>query len=282
VGERLPGLPLDTFLARYGASCRTKNVVVVPETRAGRLRLATSFLLGRVDPGEGRAYPLPSESRLPTGFIRLDPWEAEYLYLCAQEATIGIVEVGRFHGGSTFLLACANARVPIWSVDLEPQNDARLEQLLADESVGRNVTLVVGDSHRDELPEIGSFDLLFVDGDHSYEGCLGDLERFVPRLAPRGQIVLHDCRAESDVQRAVLDFARDTPLDVVRSPHVPRRHWLTPYGSMAHFVKPAQRLPALSSVRPRLVAAAVGLLTLVFFLAAILPEELGDKPYNVF
>jgi hypothetical protein len=142
--------------------------------------------------------------------------------------------------------------------------------------------LVVGNSRRDDLPEIGAFDLLFVDGDHSYEGCLADLERFVPRLEPRGQIVLHDCRAESDVQRAVLDFAAGAPLEVVRSPHVPRRHWLTPYGSIAHFVKPPRRIAALSSVRPRLVAAAVGLLSLVFFLAAILPEELGDKPYNVF
>jgi predicted O-methyltransferase YrrM len=282
VQERLPGLSFETFLARYGASCRTKNVVVVPESRAGRLRLAASFLLGRVDPGEGRPYPLPSESRLPEGFIRLDPWEAEYLYLCAQEATVGIVEIGRFRGGSTFLLACANAHVPIWSVDLEPQDDERLERLLADEAVGRNVTLVVGDSQRDELPEIGAFDLLFVDGDHSYEGCLGDLERFVPRLVPHGHIVLHDCRAETGVQRAVLDFTRDTPVEVVRSPHVPRRHWLTPYGSMAHFVKPAQRHAALSSARPRLVAAAVAALSLPFFLAAILPEELGDKPYNVF
>ncbi len=275
-------MSFERFDALYGGSLRTKHLLLVPETAAGRIRLVARFLLGRFDPGGRRPYHLPDNSRLPRDFVRLDPWEAEYLYRCAQEAHLGIVEVGRFHGGSTFLLACANPDVPIWSIDVDPQDDARLRRLLAENRVGRNVELIVGDSQRDELPEIGAFDLLFVDGDHSYEGCLADLEHLVPRLAPHGQIVLHDCYAESDVQRAVLDFAQSTELEVVRSPRIPRRHWFTPYGSMAHFTKPYVRPSRLASVRPRLVAAALAAMVLLFGLVALLPEELGDRPYNVF
>jgi predicted O-methyltransferase YrrM len=275
-------MSFERFDALYGGSFRTKHLLLVPGTPAGRLGFAARFLLGRFDPHEQRTYSLSDTSSLPRDFVRLDPWEAEYLYRCAQEARLGIVEVGRFHGGSTFLLACANPDVPIWSVDVDPQDDARLRRLFAENRVGRNVELIVGDSQRDELPEIGTFDLLFVDGDHSYEGCLADLERLAPRLAPNGQIVLHDCYAESDVQRAVLDFAQSTELEVVRSPRIPRRHWFTPYGSMAHFTKPAARSSRLASLRPRLVAAALGAMVLILGLVALLPEELGDKPYNVF
>jgi predicted O-methyltransferase YrrM len=275
-------MSFEKFDALFGGSFRTKHLLLVPETPAGRLGFAARFLLGRFDPREHRAYALSESSRLPRDFIRLDPWEAEYLYRCAQEASLGIVEVGRFHGGSTFLLACANPSVPIWSVDVDPQDDGLLGKLLAESHVGRNVELIVGDSQRDELPEIGSFDLLFVDGDHSYEGCLADLEQLVPRLAPNGQIVLHDCYAESAVQRAVLDFTRGTELEVVRSPRIPRRHWFTPFGSLAHFTKPPARTSPLASITPRLVAAALAAMLLVFMLAAAVPEWLGDRPYNAF
>jgi predicted O-methyltransferase YrrM len=278
----MSGMSFEKFDQLYGGSFRTKHLLLVPETPTGRLGLAARFLLGRFDPHERRAYALPEAARLPRDFIRLDPWEAEYLYRCAQEASLGIVEVGRFHGGSTFLFACANPSVPVWSIDVDPQDDGLLRRLFADYHVGRNVELIVGDSQRDELPEIGRFDLLFVDGDHSYEGCLADLEQLVPRLTPNGQIVLHDCYAENPVQRAVLDFARGTELEVVRSPRIPRRHWFTPYGSLAHFTKPPARTSTLASIRPRLVAVTFAAMLLVFMLAAAVPEWLGDKPYNVF
>lgn len=282
--SELPGMSFDAFSELYGGSFRTKHLVVVPATVEGRVRLAARFLTGRVDTVNKRAYSPRRSSRLPGDFIRLDPWEAEYLYLCAQRARLGIVEIGRFHGGSTFLLACANRRVPIWSIDLDPKDDERLRRLFAENGIGQNVELVVGDSQRDEFPQIGEYDLLFVDGDHSYQGCSDDLGSFGPGLADEGELILHDCYAESPVQRAVLDYASSNELVVVRSPHIPRSHWQTSYGSMAHFTKPRRTAAgrALQALRPQLVAAALTLMVLLFGLAALLPEELGDKPYNVF
>lgn len=188
---------------------------------------------------KGRGYTLPRKSRLPKEFIRLDPWEAQYLFMLAQLASRGIVEVGRFHGGSTFLLSCANRQVPIWSIDVAPTDDDRLTKLFAENETGANVELISGDSHAGAFPQITEYDLLFIDGDHTRHGCLHDLENLTPGLASGGHLALHDCYAEFQVQQAVLDFTAGSGLTTIRSPYVISSHWLTSFGSFAHFVKPA-------------------------------------------
>ena len=229
-------MTLADFHARYGASCRKKYLVVLPSTVGGWVGFAARLLVGRLRTDK-RFYALPARTALPPEFIRLDPWEAEYLFLVASLARKGIVEIGRHNGGSTFLLACANSEVPIWSIDIAPQDDDRLRRLLAEHGVGRNVDLIVGDSQRGEFPEIGAYDLLFVDGDHSYEGCMADLEKHFPGLEPGGHLVLHDCYAGLAVQPAVFDFVARRDVTVVRSPYIIASHWHTSYGSMAHFRK---------------------------------------------
>ncbi len=234
----LPGISYAEFYEAYASAYRRKHVVVVPEGRLARFRLAARLLSGNPGSATRRHYPLPSDSALPRELIRLDPWEGEYLYLLAQLATRGIVEIGRFHGGSTFLLSSANREVPIWSIDVAPRDDQRLEQLFAEQGTGHNVELLVGNSHSDSFPEIGDFDLLFVDGDHTREGCLADLDAFVPELRPGGHLVVHDCYAEFEVQQAVLEYTSHVPLTAVRGPYTIASHWLTPAGSIGHFVKP--------------------------------------------
>ncbi len=185
-----------------------------------------------------RLYPVLEEPQLPRGTIRLDPWEAEYLFMIASLSRLGMVEIGRFRGGSTFLLACASCGPPVWSIDISPVQDAQLLEFLATHRIGTSVHLLVGDSSRGTFPEIGEYDVLFVDGDHSYEGCLADLRTFFPRLAPGGHVLVHDCYAGREVQTAVIDFVAETPLDVIRSPQIPAAHWNTDYGSIAHLRKP--------------------------------------------
>jgi len=232
---------LGDFVERYGASFRTKNLLLPPPTLTGRFAFAVRMLLNRQHIGNRRIYDLPRTSPLPSEFIRLDPWEAEYVFLIAAWSCVGIVEIGRLHGGSTFVLACANREVPIWSIDVAPRDDARLTQLLAQEGVGENVRLVVGDSHGSAGAEVGDFDLVFVDGDHSTEGCAADLAAFYPRLTPGGHILLHDSYPGTGVQGAALDFVRSSDAVVVRSPYIISSHWQTEYGSIAHLIKPELR-----------------------------------------
>ena len=35
--------------------------------------------------------------------------------------------------------------------------------------------------------------VLFIDGDHSYEGCKRDIEAWLPHMKPQGTILFHDC-----------------------------------------------------------------------------------------
>jgi len=227
------------FVERYGASFRTKNLLRLPTTTRGRLAFAVRLLLGRQHTTNRRLHFLPERSAIPLECIRLDPWEGEYVFLVAALARVGIVEIGRLHGGSTFLLACANREVPIWSIDLAPLDDARLSSLMEQEHVGRNVHLLVGDSQHHAFPEIGDFDVLFVDGDHSTDGCFADLEAYYPRLSTGGHVLLHDAYPGTGVQDAAIEFAGREDVRVVRSPYVIASHWHTSYGSIAHFTKPA-------------------------------------------
>jgi hypothetical protein len=239
----------NDFVTRFGASCRTKHVIPMPSTRRGWLRLALGGVRGLASP-KHRLYPVPAQSGLPREFIGLDPWEAEYLFLVGSLAERGIVEIGRSKGGSAFLLACANVKVPIWSIDRDPIDDDELRSWFSRFKVGENVQLLLGSSYEDSFPEIGEFDLLFVDGNHRYEGCKADLDLYYPRLVPGGSVLVHDCYGAREVQRAVLDFVADTgaEVEVVRS-HIPAAHWRTEHGSMAHLRKPAGSDRAAAPVR---------------------------------
>lgn len=61
-------------------------------------------------------------------------------------------------------------------------------------------------------------DLLFIDGDHSYEGALADLRNFAPHVADGGWLLLHDCACATnrlpheqhkDVSRALATFMEE-------------------------------------------------------------------------
>lgn len=38
----------------------------------------------------------------------------------------------------------------------------------------------------------GEYDLIFIDGDHTYEGCLQDVQQYTPYVRPGGYFILHD------------------------------------------------------------------------------------------
>ena len=65
------------------------------------------------------------------------------------------------------------------------------------EDKGQNITVWAEDSHAEDLPErvqwaMNPLDMLFIDGDHSYEGAKQDFMKFGPLVKDGGLIVLHD------------------------------------------------------------------------------------------
>lgn len=51
----------------------------------------------------------------------------------------------------------------------------------------------------------GQIDVLFIDADHSYEGCLADWNNFSPFVKPGGWVVFHDCDDTSPGVERVFD-----------------------------------------------------------------------------
>jgi len=100
------------------------------------------------------------------------------------------------------------------------------------------VEIVIGDSRTHAL-EPGSFDVVFADGDHSYEGVRADFEHWWPALADGGHMLFHDAVPASagivppprehteGVERLVAEVVERS--DVIRVP--------TEAGTIAHVVK---------------------------------------------
>jgi cephalosporin hydroxylase len=74
-----------------------------------------------------------------------------------------------------------------------------------------NYSFINADSRQDEtfekVKEHGMFDLLFIDGDHSYEGVKSDYERYSPLVKHGGYIAFHDiCEHDASAQCEVKKF----------------------------------------------------------------------------
>jgi hypothetical protein len=62
-----------------------------------------------------------------------------------------------------------------------------------------------------------SIDLAFIDGDHSFNGCMADLEAVFPKMKKGSTILVHDCTESSEALSAVTIFcnAKSIPFSVI-------------------------------------------------------------------
>jgi predicted O-methyltransferase YrrM len=127
---------------------------------------------------------------------------APFVALVAKTRPRAVVEIGTARGGLLYALCqAAHPEAVIVSVDL-PQGafgTAALTQGEADVFArpGQRVELVAGDSHRPEtvarVRELAApVDLLFIDGDHSYDAVRADYESYAPLVREGGLIAFHD------------------------------------------------------------------------------------------
>jgi predicted O-methyltransferase YrrM len=209
------------------ASMRFRNVRRWPEEIRGFEDLAFLF----------------SSNQLNHGVASLQVDEAALLYRLARNATTGpIAEIGRFKGGSTFVFATAMPDgVELWSYDFHvalradmpgDELDGELSEALARFRLADKVHLLVADSRTvDPPPE--PLEVLFIDGDHSYDGAKADYDRWGAFVRPGGHMLFHDAVDSGGygnhypgVARVVSEIGGDWD----RRPDA---------GSIAHFIKRA-------------------------------------------
>jgi hypothetical protein len=153
---------------------------------------------------------------------KLEPADHMKLYEAAFFARGPIVEIGRLAGKSTVILALGNRDAgrddPIYSIEYHHKSLPTAEENLRAFGLLDRITMIQGDSavqlHRVPQP----FDVLFLDGDHSYEGVRRDLAAMRGKLARGGVIMIHDYyhrangTGEYGVQRAVDEAAESMAI----------------------------------------------------------------------
>jgi predicted O-methyltransferase YrrM len=132
---------------------------------------------------------------------------SELLWLVEEHPPRSVLEIGTFAGGTLYCLCrLAQPDATIISVDkpmakfgggYTDERADEMEKLFPREQ--QTLTLIRGDSHLSSTLERingildgGRLDLLFIDGDHTYEGVRSDFEMYSPLVTKGGIVVFHD------------------------------------------------------------------------------------------
>jgi len=186
-----------------------------PQTAIGAVQ---RFVKSRATDLDRMPFDLPADSTL--GFehlaglfasttldesvISMNIRQTAYLFgLVRAMAPSRVLEIGRYKGGSTLVIAAAMAGYGrLWSIDiagaghhLEPTGIGRPVADQIRDACKRwsfPVEVLVADSRTVEL-DTGKLDLVFIDGDHSYEGAKNDFDRFGRRVRIGGAVLFDDC-----------------------------------------------------------------------------------------
>jgi predicted O-methyltransferase YrrM len=235
---------LKELVRRLGRTPAGRNAI-----HAAVLRDPATMRFGNVEqwPRDVRGFEdlafMFSSNQLNHGVASLQIDEAALLFRLARDAQSGpFAEIGRFKGGSTMVFATALPEgVELWSYDLHvalrpdmpgSQLDAELGAALQRYGLDGKVHLLVADSRTADPPP-APLELLFVDGDHSYEGARADYERWRELVRPGGHLLFHDAvdtggygNVYPGVARLVAEIERGSGWRRVAGA-----------GSIAHFVK---------------------------------------------
>ena len=129
----------------------------------------------------------------------------EFAQLIAPQRPKNVLEIGTFRGGTLFVLARLSLPdATLISLDLPYSGFGSFsrklqEPLFRSFTRGRQRLLLLReDSHSEETRSSvakalnGPLDLLFIDGDHSYDGVKSDFEMYSPLVREAGIVAFHD------------------------------------------------------------------------------------------
>jgi predicted O-methyltransferase YrrM len=131
-----------------------------------------------------------------------------------------LLEIGVAAGGTTYVLNHFFNPEKIVLIDDNRHPKAPLRPFVL---AGLNRREIVGNSH--DLTVVGQvegpFDLIIIDGDHSYTGCMTDVNAYLPFLNSGGVVVLHDTQQ--------TQWGCEVPLVMEKLRHDPRVKFIGEY-----------------------------------------------------
>jgi cephalosporin hydroxylase len=124
-----------------------------------------------------------------------------------------ILEIGSSHGGALkFFHSIVGQNGLV--IGIECSRDIAFSIQKSESKIADNLKLVEGDSHagltKARVKKIlgdRQIDFLFIDGDHSYEGCKKDYEMYSPLVRPGGLVGFHDVAIEPRVQKVFEEIS---------------------------------------------------------------------------
>lgn len=152
------------------------------------------------------------------GFV--EPPDIEVLQIIAKEKIC--LEIGSLYGRSTVCMA--DVAKSVYSVDTHKANGMGVEQIeggytslynfLYNIEGYSNIAVCVGRS-QDIVPNFNDdfFDLVFIDGGHSYEAVIEDLKVSWPKLKINGVMSFHDYRAWPGITQTVDEYFKKSEIN---------------------------------------------------------------------
>lgn len=140
-------------------------------------------------------------------------------YLWYTKFSIGLkveryLEIGSYKG-DTFYSVIANAPTGSLGVSIDTNVEPSTETIRELDSLGYRLRVLQGDSKSEEMinyaKSFGPYDLILIDGDHSYDGVKADWENY-HYLAP--VVVIHDVMGrDNEFTKDVYRFWQELKVD---------------------------------------------------------------------
>lgn len=177
----------------------------------------------------GMSYP----KHIDSIFTHMTAYEKQTLYRLARRLPEGsqVVEIGSYLGASACCLAAgiagSNSKlhcVDTFTCDTMPGGRHDVYPEFMENTKPYADVIIVHRAFSKDV--VGDFeqpiDLLFVDGDHSWQGITTDLKLYIPLMRDKGVLVMHDVRADGACQRALNQIV--LPIEIQRLARLPNMY----------------------------------------------------------
>ena len=175
-----------------------------------------------------KVYRIPFYSQISCIPTHMTAEERELLYEAARTLAFGgvITEVGSYLGASACFLASGGMDqisrlycIDTWENDAMSEGKwSTFDAFHQNTSPFKNVIVPLRGKSSEMAKLLNEpIDLLFIDGDHSYEGVTVDLKAYLPKVKSGGMLLLHDWGWAEGVQRAIHEIVKPIEIDQPRT-----------------------------------------------------------------